>query len=128
LPDDDAVTAPAWSKTWCRNGGYETIVVDSGDAAIRHADRARTRQGRFDAVVARSGDARPRRAWGVLAKIREAGLNIPVIVPDGPWRHRQCGVGDARAGAPGFRGESPSASSGCRCPLRNALNASALKR
>jgi len=42
---------------------------------------------------------------GVLAKIREAGLSIPVVVQTRPWRHRQCGVGDARR-RPGFCGQA----------------------
>ena len=33
---------------------------------------------------------------GVLARLREAGIGVSGDRADRPWRHRQCGVGDAR--------------------------------
>ena len=76
IADDDAVQRRL-VENMVQKCGYETIVVDSGDAAI--ATLTAPDAPVIDAVVldlvmpGLDG-------MGVLAKIREAGLNIPVIV------------------------------------------------
>src|SRR3982075_2631736 len=76
IADDDAV-ARRLVENMVQKCGYETIVVESGDAAIAMLTAADAPV--IDAVVldlvmpGLDG-------MGVLAKIREAGLNIPVIV------------------------------------------------
>ncbi|MDO9058084.1 MAG: response regulator, partial [Bradyrhizobium sp.] len=76
IADDDAV-ARRLVENMVQKCGYETVVVDSGDAAIAALTAADAQA--IDAVVldlvmpGLDG-------MGVLAKIREAGLNIPVIV------------------------------------------------
>src|ERR1700686_505428 len=76
IADDDAV-ARRLVENMVQKCGYETIVVDSGDAAIAALtapDAPGTR-----AVVLDLGMP-GLDGMGVLAKIRDAGLNIPVIV------------------------------------------------
>ena len=76
IADDDAVQRRL-VENMVQKCGYETVVVDSGDAAI--AMLTAPDAPAIDAVVldlvmpGLDG-------MGVLAKIREAGLNIPVIV------------------------------------------------
>src|SRR6266853_458255 len=76
IVDDDAV-ARRLVENMVQKCGYETLVVESGDAAI--AMLTAPDAPAIDAVVldlvmpGLDG-------MGVLAKIREAGLNIPVIV------------------------------------------------
>src|SRR4030088_3227426 len=76
IADDDAV-ARRLVENMVQKCGYETLVVDSGDAAIARLTAPDAPV--IDAVVldlvmpGLDG-------MGVLAKIREAGLNIPVIV------------------------------------------------
>src|SRR5260370_16434505 len=76
IVDDDAV-ARRLVENMVQKCGYETVVVDSGDAAI--AALTPPDAPPIDAVVldlvmpGLDG-------MGVLAKIREAGLNVPAIV------------------------------------------------
>src|SRR4030081_2698895 len=76
IVDDDAV-ARRLVENMVQKCGYEAIVVDSGDAAIALLTAPDAQA--IDAVVldlvmpGLDG-------LGVLAKIREAGLTVPVIV------------------------------------------------
>ena len=76
IADDDAV-ARRLVENMVQKCGYETIVVESGDAAI--AALTAPDAPAIDAVildlVMPGLDG-----MGVLAKIREAGLSVPVIV------------------------------------------------
>src|ERR1700710_3332982 len=76
IADDDAV-ARRLVENMVQKCGYETIVVDSGDAAIAMltAPDAPVIDAMVLDLVMPGLDG-----MGVLAKIREAGLNIPVIV------------------------------------------------
>jgi DNA-binding NtrC family response regulator len=111
IADDDAV-ARRLVENMVQKCGYETIVVDSGDAAI--AMLTAPDAPAIDAVVldlvmpGLDG-------MGVLAKIREAGLTIPVIVQTAHGGIDNV-VSAMRAGAQDLV-----------VSLRNALNASALK-
>src|ERR1700729_1537496 len=121
IADDDAV-ARRLVENMVQKCGYETIVVDSGDAAI---------------AVLTAPDAKPVDAvvldlvmpgldgMGVLAKIREAGLNIPVIVQTAHGGIDNV-VSAMRAGAQDFV-VKPVGIERLQVSLRNALNASALK-
>src|SRR6202043_658237 len=120
IADDDAV-ARRLVENMVQKCGYETIVVDSGDAAI---------------AVLTAPDAKPVDAvildlvmpgldgMGVLAKIREAGLNIPVIVQTAHGGIDNV-VSAMRAGAQDFV-VKPVGIERLQVSLRNALNASAL--
>jgi DNA-binding NtrC family response regulator len=102
--------------------GYETIVVDSGDAAL--AMLTGPDAPALDAVVldlvmpGLDG-------MGVLSKIREAGINIPVIVQTAHGGIDNV-VSAMRAGAQDFV-VKPVGMERLQVSLRNALNASALK-
>jgi len=76
IADDDAV-ARRLVENMVQKCGYETVVVDSGDAAIAAltAPDAPAIDGVILDLVMPGLDG-----MGVLAKIREAGLSIPVIV------------------------------------------------
>src|SRR3954465_4302164 len=75
IADDDAVQRRLGEKMG-QGGGYETLVVDSGDAAIAllTAPDAVVDAVVLDLVMPGLD------GMGVLAKIREAGVNVPVIV------------------------------------------------
>jgi len=96
----------ASSKT-CAECGYQTLVVDSGDAAIAMLTAPDAPV--IDAVVldlvmpGLDGNGR-------MAKIREAGLSIPVVVQTAMAASTMC-VGDARRRR--ILWSSRSASSGC---------------
>jgi DNA-binding NtrC family response regulator len=121
IADDDAV-ARRLVENMVQKCGYETVVVDSGDAAI---------------ALLTAPDARPIDAvvldlvmpgldgMGVLAKIREAGLTIPVIVQTAHGGIDNV-VSAMRAGAQDFV-VKPVGMERLQVSLRNALNASALK-
>ena len=85
-------------------------IAEGGDAAIGLADRRRRPGHRCGG--ARSGDAGSRWAGraGAAARGRERAAGHRA---DRPWRHRQCGVGDAR-GRDRFRGQAgqPGAAAG----------------
>jgi DNA-binding NtrC family response regulator len=121
IADDDAV-ARRLVENMVQKCGYETLVVDSGDAAI--AALTGPDAPAIDAVVldlvmpGLDG-------MGVLAKIREAGLNIPVIVQTAHGGIDNV-VSAMRAGAQDFV-VKPVGIERLQVSLRNALNASALK-
>jgi DNA-binding NtrC family response regulator len=121
IADDDAV-ARRLVENMVQKCGYETVVVDSGDAAI---------------ALLTAPDAQPIDAvvldlvmpgldgMGVLAKIREAGLTVPVIVQTAHGGIDNV-VSAMRAGAQDFV-VKPVGIERLQVSLRNALNASALK-
>src|SRR5436309_8278525 len=121
IVDDDAV-ARRLVENMVQKCGYETLVVESGDAAI--AMLAAPDAPGIDAVVldlvmpGLDG-------MGVLAKIREAGLNIPVIVQTAHGGIDNV-VSAMRAGAQDFV-VKPAGFERLQVSLRNALNTSALK-
>src|SRR5437762_6093683 len=121
IVDDDAV-ARRLVENMVQKCGYETLVVESGDAAI--AMLTAPDAPAIDAVVldlvmpGLDG-------MGVLIKIREAGLNIPVIVQTAHGGIDNV-VSAMRAGAQDFV-VKPAGIERLQVSLRNALNASALK-
>src|SRR5213079_145815 len=121
IADDDAVQRRL-VENMVQKCGYETIVVESGDAAI--AALTTPDAPAIDAVVldlvmpGLDG-------MGVLAKIREGGLNIPVIVQTAHGGIDNV-VSAMRAGAQYFV-VKPVGIERLQVSLRNALNASALK-
>src|SRR5213595_163802 len=121
IADDDAVQRRLVDNI-LQKCGYETIVVDSGDAAIAALMTAAAPA--IDAVVldlvmpGLDG-------MGVLIKIREAGLNIPVIVQTAHGGIDNV-VSAMRAGAQDFV-VKPVGLERLQVSLRNALNTSALK-
>ena len=121
IVDDDAV-ARRLVENMVQKCGYETVVVESGDAAI--AMLTAPDAPALDAVVldlvmpGLDG-------MGVLAKIREASLNIPVIVQTAHGGIDNV-VSAMRAGAQDFV-VKPVGIERLQVSLRNALNASALK-
>src|SRR3981081_3771781 len=76
IADDDAVQRRL-VENMVQKCGYEPLVVDSGDAAVAllTAPDGPVREPVFLALVMPGLDG-----LGVLAKMREAGLSIPVIV------------------------------------------------
>src|SRR6266480_4766706 len=120
IADDDAV-ARRLVENMVQKCGYETLVVDGGDAAIAALTAP---DAAIDAVVldlvmpGLDG-------MGVLAKIREAGLNIPLIVQTAHGGIDNV-VSAMRAGAQDFV-VKPVGIERLQVSLRNALNASALK-
>ncbi|MEA2920849.1 MAG: hypothetical protein QOF07_812 [Bradyrhizobium sp.] len=121
IADDDAVQRRL-VENMVQKCGYEAIVVDSGDAAI--AMLTAPDAPAVDAVVldlvmpGLDG-------MGVLAKIREAGLTIPVVVQTAHGGIDNV-VSAMRAGAHDFV-VKPVGMERLQVSLRNALNASALK-
>src|SRR6201987_4729973 len=121
IADDDAVQRRL-VENMVQKCGYETIVVDSGDAAI--AALTAPDAPAIDAVVldlvmpGLDG-------MGVLAKIRDAGLSIPVIVQTAHGGIDNV-VSAMRAGAQDFV-VKPVGLERLQVSLRNALNTSALK-
>src|SRR5712675_1333934 len=121
IADDDAVQRRL-VENMVQKCGYEVLVVDSGDAAIAMLTTPEAQA--IDAVVldlvmpGLDG-------MGVLAKIREAGLNIPVIVQTAHGGIDNV-VSAMRAGAQDFV-VKPVGIERLQVSLRNALNASALK-
>src|SRR6202011_6209681 len=121
IADDDAV-ARRLVENMVQKCGYQTIVVDSGDAAIALLTAPDAQA--IDAVVldlvmpGLDG-------MGVLAKIRDAGINIPVIVQTAHGGIDNV-VSAMRAGAQDFV-VKPVGIERLQVSLRNALNASALK-
>jgi len=121
IADDDAVQRRL-VENMVQRCGYETLVVDSGDAALAMLTAPDTQA--IDAVVldlvmpGLDG-------MGVLAKIREAGLNIPVIVQTAHGGIDNV-VSAMRAGAHDFV-VKPVGVERLQVSLRNALNVSALK-
>jgi DNA-binding NtrC family response regulator len=121
IADDDAV-ARRLIENMVQKCGYETIVVDSGDAAI--ATLTAPDAPVIDAIildlVMPGLDG-----MGVLAKIRDAGLTVPVIVQTAHGGIDNV-ISAMRAGAADFV-VKPVGVERLQVSLRNALNASALK-
>jgi DNA-binding NtrC family response regulator len=121
IADDDAVQRRL-VENMVQRCGYETLVVDSGDAAVAllTAPNAKAVDAIVLDLVMPGLDG-----MGVLAKIREAGLNIPVIVQTAHGGIDNV-VSAMRAGAHDFV-VKPVGIERLQVSLRNALNASALK-
>ncbi len=121
IADDDAVQRRL-VENMVQRCGYDTVVVESGDAAIAHLIDKETKA--IDAMVldlvmpGLDG-------MGVLAKIRELDINIPVIVQTAHGGIDNV-VSAMRAGAHDFV-VKPVGVERLQVSLRNALNASALK-
>ncbi|MBR0850153.1 sigma-54-dependent Fis family transcriptional regulator [Bradyrhizobium diazoefficiens] len=121
IADDDAV-ARRLVENMVQKCGYEAVVVDTGDAAVAALTAPDARA--IDAVildlVMPGLDG-----MGVLAKIREAGLTVPVIVQTAHGGIDNV-ISAMRAGAADFV-VKPVGVERLQVSLRNALNASALK-
>jgi DNA-binding NtrC family response regulator len=121
IADDDAVQCRL-VENMVRKCGYEAVVVDSGDAAIAvltGPDAPAIDAMVLDLVMPGLD------GLGVLAKIRDAGLNIPVIVQTAHGGIDNV-VSAMRAGAHDFV-VKPVGMERLQVSLRNALNTSALK-
>src|SRR3954462_1194630 len=121
IADDDAVQRRL-VENMVQKCGYQAVVVDSGDAAIAMltASDAPAVDALVLDLVMPGLDG-----MGVLAKIREAGLAIPVIVQTAHGGIDNV-VSAMRAGAHDFV-VKPVGMERLQVSLRNALNASALK-
>src|SRR6266404_3309508 len=121
IADDDAV-ARRLVENMVQKCGYEAIVVDSGDAAIAMltGPDAPVIDAMVLDLVMPGLDG-----MGVMAKIREAGLNVPVIVQTAHGGIDNV-VSAMRAGAQDFV-VKPVGFERLQVSLRNALNTSALK-
>jgi DNA-binding NtrC family response regulator len=121
IVDDDAV-ARRLVENMVQKCGYETMVVDSGDAAIAllTASDAPAIDAMILDLVMPGLDG-----MGVLAKLREAGLTLPVIVQTAHGGIDNV-VSAMRAGAQDFV-VKPAGIERLQVSLRNALNTSALK-
>src|SRR5271169_6736472 len=121
IADDDAVQRRL-VENMVQKCGYETKVVDSGDAAMAllTAPDAPVIDAMVLDLVMPGLDG-----MGVLAKIREAGLSIPVVVQTAHGGIDNV-VSAMRAGAQDFV-VKPVGLERLQVSLRNALNTSALK-
>ena len=121
IADDDAVQRRL-VENMVQKCGYETLVVDSGDAVIAmlSAPDAPVIDAIVLDLVMPGLDG-----MGVLAKIREAGLNVPVIVQTAHGGIDNV-VSAMRAGAQDFV-VKPVGIERLQVSLRNALTTSALK-
>src|SRR6195256_3192025 len=121
IADDDAIQRRL-VENMVQKCGYETLVVESGDEVIALLTAPETQA--VDALVldlvmpGLDG-------MGVLAKIREAGLTLPVIVQTAHGGIDNV-VSAMRAGAQDFV-VKPVGLERLQVSLRNALNTSALK-
>src|SRR5438045_7895504 len=121
IADDDAVQRRL-VENMVQRCGYEAVTVDSGDAAIAvltAPDTAPVDALVLDLVMPGLD------GLGVLAKIRDTGLNIPVIVQTAHGGIDNV-VSAMRAGADDFV-VKPVGLERLQVSLRNALNTSALK-
>src|ERR1043165_308081 len=121
IADDDAVQRRL-VENMVQRCGYESVTVESGDAAIAlltGADAAPIDALVLDLVMPGLD------GMGVLAKIRDAGLNIPVIVQTAHGGIDNV-VSAMRAGAQDFV-VKPVGFERLQASLRNALTTSALK-
>src|ERR1700745_3248373 len=121
IADDDAVQRRL-VENMVQKCGYEAIVVDSGDAAmtvLTGVDAPAIDAVVLDLVMPGLD------GLGGLSRIREAGLNIPVIVQTAHGGIDNV-VSAMRAGAHDFV-VKPVGMERLQVSLRNALNASALK-
>src|SRR6201991_2116864 len=121
IADDDAVQRRL-VENMVQKCGYEALVVDSGDAAIAMltGPDGHGIDGVVLDLVMPGLDG-----MGVLAKIRDAGLNLPVIVQTAHGGIDNV-VSAMRAGAQDFV-VKPVGFERIQVSLRNALNTSALK-
>src|SRR5215468_8042702 len=121
IADDDAVQRRL-VENMVQKCGYETAVVDTGDAAVEllTGPDGQGIDGLVLDLVMPGLDG-----MGVLAKIREAGLNLPVIVQTAHGGIDNV-VAAMRAGAQDFV-VKPVGFERLQVSLRNALNTSALK-
>src|SRR5882724_2181473 len=121
IADDDAVQRRL-VENMVQKCGYEPLVVDSGDAAVAllTAPDAQTIDAVVLDLVMPGLDG-----LGVLAKIREAGLTVPVIVQTAHGGIDNV-VSAMRAGAQDFV-VKPVGFERLQVSLRNALNTQALK-
>src|SRR3954464_3285675 len=121
IVDDDPVQRRL-VENMVQKCGYETVVVEGGEAAMTGltGPAASTIDALVLDLVMPGLDG-----MGVLAKIREAGLNIPVIVQTAHGGIDNV-VSAMRAGAHDFV-VKPVGIERLQVSLRNALNASALK-
>ncbi|HEU0082024.1 MAG TPA: response regulator, partial [Bradyrhizobium sp.] len=121
IADDDAVQRRL-VENMVQRCGYEALAVDSGDAAMAMltAPNAAPVDALVLDLVMPGLDG-----MGVLAKIREAGMTIPVIVQTAHGGIDNV-VSAMRAGAHDFV-VKPVGIERLQVSLRNALNASALK-
>src|ERR1700716_2165419 len=121
IADDDAVQRRL-VENMVQKCGYETLVVDSGDEviALLTAPEAQAIDALVLDLVMPGLDG-----LGVLAKIREAGLILPVIVQTAHGGIDNV-VSAMRAGAQDFV-VKPVGLERLQVSLRNALNTSALK-
>src|SRR3569623_2446952 len=119
---DDAAVARRLVENMVQKCGYETIVVDSGDAAIAvlTAPDAPVIDGVILDLVMPGLDC-----MGVLSIIREVGLSVPVSVQTAHGGIDNV-ISAMRAGAADFV-VKPVGGERLQVSLRNALNASALK-
>ena len=121
IADDEAVQRRL-VENMVQRCGYESVTVDTGDAAIAMLtapDAAPIDVLVLDLVMPGLD------GMGVLAKIREAGLNVPVIVQTAHGGIDNV-VSAMRAGAHDFV-VKPVGMERLQVSLRNALNTSALK-
>jgi DNA-binding NtrC family response regulator len=121
IADDDAVQRRL-VENMVQKCGYETVVVESGDAAVEvltGVDGQTIDAMMLDLVMPGLD------GMGVLAKIRDAGLNLPVIVQTAHGGIDNV-VSAMRAGAQDFV-VKPVGIERLQVSLRNALNTSALK-
>src|SRR3954452_24329335 len=121
IADDDAVQRRL-VENMVQRCGYAAIVVDSGDAAIAALTAA---EGPAIDVVVLDLVMPGLDGMGVLAKIRDAGLSIAVIVQT-PHGGIDNVVSAMRAGAQDFV-VKPASFERLQVSLRNALTTSALK-
>src|ERR1700754_884844 len=121
IADDDAV-ARRLVENMVQKCGYETVVVDSGDAvvAMLTAPDAPVIDAMVLDLVMPGLDG-----MGVLAKIRDAGLNIPIIVQTAHGGIDNV-ISAMRAGAMDFV-VKPVGAERLQVSLRNALTTSALE-
>jgi DNA-binding NtrC family response regulator len=121
IADDDAVQRRL-VENMVQKCGYESVVVDSGDAAVAlltGSDAPLIDAMVLDLVMPGLD------GMGVLAKIREAGLSIPVVVQTAHGGIDNV-VSAMRAGAQDFV-VKPVGMERLQVSLRNALDTSALK-
>src|SRR3954454_9895992 len=121
IADDDAVQRRL-VENMVQKCGYEALVVESGDAAmaVLTAPDAQAIDAVVLDLVMPGLDG-----LGVLTKMRDAGLTIPVIVQTAHGGIDNV-VSAMRAGALDFV-VKPASFERLQVSLRNALNASALK-
>jgi DNA-binding NtrC family response regulator len=121
IADDDAVQRRL-VENMVRRSGYEAIVVEGGDAAIAALTAA---DGPVIDALVLDLVMPGLDGMGVLAKIREADINVPVIVQTAHGGIDNV-VSAMRAGAQDFV-VKPVGIERLQVCLRNALNTSALK-